>query len=142
MHVRVVQDWTNPLLPRPLTHLYVEFYGDLALSDIPWKRSFENEMEELARRDAKCQSCIIPFTSCQSAPRVSAGLEREVKLNGVVQVMEGARESVEYKSLQTLIIIIIAHSRSTELSDRLNSSLPTELLCRVFSNLLYLGRNT
>ncbi len=128
MHVRVVQDWTNPLVPRPLTHLYVEFYGDLALSDIPWKRSFENEMEELARRDAKCQSCIIPFTSCQSAPRVSASLEREVKLNGVVQVMEGARESVEYKSLQTLIIIIIiAHSRSTELPDRLNSSLPTEL---------------
>lgn len=88
-------------------------------------------MEELARRDAKCQSCIIPFTSCQSAPRLSAGLEREVKLNRAVQVMEGAGESVEYNSLQTLLIII-AHRRSTELPDRLNSSLPTELLCCVF----------
>lgn len=73
-------------------------------------------MEELARRDTKCQSCIIPFTSCQSAPRVSR--RREVKLNGVVQVTGGTEESVECKSLQTLIIIIRRRSTFYTPSER------------------------
>lgn len=93
-------------------------------------------MEELARRDTKCQSCIIPLTSCQSAPRVSR--RREVKLNRVVQVMGGTEENVEYNSLQTLIIIIITHRRSTELPDRFNSHTPAESFTVFVSLLLYL----
>lgn len=130
MYVSSTELCTEPLLCSPNTNLYVKFHSDLVwvkfLENVHLKTKWKNSLDGI-RNVSHASFRSHPVSQL---PAWAPAWRREVKLNRVVQVMEGTRENVEYNSLQTLIIIITCR-RSTELPDRLNSHLPTEhfMLC-------------